>query len=278
MSVSPRSSRVCRPEPFGYLLRSVGLLTLEGYNVIFALYLLLLGALLLLLPVRHRWGFGGLGAVLAAVWLLDALVVQRLPAPLDALRVLGDLTLGTTQTWGPSAFHSISLVIAGMAFGHVLYTPAPRRDGRALAALVVAVSVALVGAEMARVGVGGFFRGIVSLGAYRAHNAPVYYAYGVLGACALLPLAMLADRLAPGPLRRTMHALGSRTFSYFALGNVLLILIPDYTVPSAGMAVALVALFLATAAGLTLGWAALAARRAARVPLDAGAEPARVPG
>lgn len=249
---------VCRPEPAAYLLRSFGFLTLEGYNVIFALYFFLLLLLLAVLPIRRRWGFGGLGVLLAAIWGLDLLVVSRLPPAADALKVLGDITLGTGGTWGPSVFHSLSLVIAGMAIGNALYARDRTPGGRALAAALGGVSVLLIAAEMARVGALDFFRGIVDLSKYRAHNDPVYYAYGVLGAAVTIPLAYALDSGAPGRLRRVLHALGGKTFSYFVIGNAVLILIPDYAVRSAGTAVGVIGIYLAGVAAVTLLWPRMA--------------------
>lgn len=246
---------VCRPESVAYVLRSVGFLTLEGYNVIFALYFFLLLLLFALLPIRARGGFGGLGLVLAAIWTADALVVGRLPLAAEPIRTIADITLGTGGTWGPSAFHSVSLVIAGMALGNVLYVRDRARGSGALVAALVLVSAGLVAVEMSRVGVGGFFSRIVDMATYRAHNAPVYYAYGLLGAGLTVPLAYLIDAIAPPPLRRRIHSLGSKTFSYFVLGNVVLILIPEYAAPSLRAAVAEVGLYLLASAAATLLWA-----------------------
>lgn len=258
-----------RPEPVAYFLRSLGLLTLEGYTVIFALYFFLLLALVAVLPLRHRWGFGGLGALLAAVWALDALVVSRLPRPVDALAGIADMTLGTAAVWGPSAFHSLTLLVAGMALGNVLYARTPdgrpareRAAVRLVAALGVA-AVALVAEQMHAVGVKGFFEHVVDLSTYRAHNAPVYYAYGVLAAAIAIPVSYALDALAPARLRGVLHRLGGKTFSYFVIGNALLIVTPDTPVRSGWEAVGLVAAFLVASAVLTLGWAAFTERRRA---------------
>ena len=249
---------VCRPESMAYVVRSLGFLTLEGYNVIFALYSFLLLMLFTLLPIRARWGFRGLGAALAAIWVADALVVSRLPQAAESVRVLGDITLGTGGTWGPSAFHSLSLVIVGMAIGNALYARDRIPASRVLVAAIGLASVAIVAWEMAHVGVGGFFRGIVDLSGYRAHNAPAYYAFGVLGAAVTIPLATLLDATLPQAALRTIHALGSKTFSYFVIGNAILILIPDVAAPSLATAVGGVVLFLLASAAATLLWARLA--------------------
>ena len=253
-----------RPEPPLFVVRSLGFLTLEGYTVIFALYFLLLLALRGVLPLRHRYGFGGLAGLVAAVWAVGALVVARLPLAHDTFKALADVALGRGGAWGPSAFHSLTLLVAGMAFGNVLYTGERSRGdrscgdrslaARALAGAFVAASVLLVGREMALVGVHGFFEGITDLSKYRAHNAPVYYAYGILGAALTIPVAYALDALLPSRLLGPVHGLGGKTFSYFVLGNVLLILCPPYAATSAGGAVALVAGFLVLSAALTLGW------------------------
>lgn len=252
---------VCRPESASYVLRSVGFLTLEGYNVIFALYFFLLLLLFVLLPIRARWGFGGLGLGLAAIWAADALVVGRLPLAAGPIRVIADITLGTGGTWGPSALHSLTLVIAGMALGNALYVRDRARGSRALVAVLATVASGLIAVEMSRFGVGGFFSRIVDMATYRAHNAPVYYAYGLLGAGLTVPLAYLIDAFAPPPVRRRIHALGSKTFSYFVIGNVVLIGIPEYAAPSLGVAVAEVGLYLLVSAGATLIWSRVAPRR-----------------
>src|SRR5690606_34175819 len=92
---------LCETKPDGYVWRSFGFLTLEVYNVIFALYALLLFALMGLLPVRTRFGFGGLAIGLGVVWLVDFAVLSQLPAADARISVLADLTLGTGGTWGP---------------------------------------------------------------------------------------------------------------------------------------------------------------------------------
>lgn len=259
----------CRPEPLSYLLRSFGFLTLEGYNVIFALYFFLLLALFALLPLRRRWGFGGLAAVVAGVWALDALVVAHLPRTVETLKALGDMTLGTGGAWGPSAFHALTLVVAGMAFGNVLYAREKARSAYVVAATLVLASMLLVGAEMVQQGIAGVFRNIVTLAAYRAENHPAYYAYGVLAAVVTIPLAYLVDAHVPEAVRRRLHALGSMTFSYFVIGNALLILMPDHGVRSAGEATGLVGLYLVLSAALTLAWARLArVRWPGRVPSE----------
>ncbi|HYE57472.1 MAG TPA: hypothetical protein VD948_03155 [Rhodothermales bacterium] len=249
---------VCRPEPASYLLRSFAFLTLEGYNVIFALYFFLLLALFGLLPLHRRWGFWGLGVAVGVVWGLDALVVSKVPPAAETLKALGDMTLGTGGAWGPSAFHSVSLVIVGMAFGNVLYARERTPGSRAVAAVLVLTSAGLIAAEMLRVGAAGFFRGIVDLATYRAHNHPAYYAYGMMAAVVTIPLAYALDAGAPDVLRRRLHALGSRTFSYFVVGNALLILMPEYGVGSAAEAVGLIGLYLALSAAATLLWAGIA--------------------
>jgi hypothetical protein len=259
----------CRPEPLSYLWRSLGFLTLEGYNVIFALYFFLLLALFVLLPLRRRWGFRGLAAVVAGVWALDMHVVSHLPRTVETLKALGDMTLGTGGTWGPSAFHALTLVVAGMAFGHVLYAREKAQSAYLVAATLVLASLLLVGAEMVQEGIAGFFRNVVTLGAYRAQNHPAYYAYGVLAAAVTIPLAYLIDAHVPGAMRRRLHALGSMTFSYFVIGNALLILMPDHGVRSAGEATGLVGLYLVLSAALTLAWARLArVRSPGRVPSE----------
>ena len=253
---------VARPEPAGYLLASLVYGRLEGYNVIFALYSFLLLALAGLLPVRARWGFGGLAAVFASVWAVDAALrsLPALPSEPVALRVLGDVTFGLGRVWGPSAWHALSLVVAGMAFGHVLYVRPRRRDAVALAAVVVAVAAVLVGVEVAEVGVVSFFERLVDLGQYRARNHPAYYAYGVLASLPLVGLAYGLHAVAPRPLGTLLHALGSKTFSYFLLGNALLIAIPDHGVRSRGEAVALIVGCVAAAGAFALLWAAFSRR------------------
>lgn len=245
---------VTRPESVGFVLRSYGFLTLEGYTVIFALYFLLLGALVFVLPLRHRFGFGGLAVLVAAVWTISALVLARLPLANDTFKALADITIGRGGAWGPSAFHSLTLLVAGMAFGNVLYTSERRLDARVLAGVFLALAVALVGLEMTHTGVRGFFEGITDLSKYRAHNSPIYYAYGILGAALTIPVAYVVDSALRGRARAAAHALGGATFSYFVIGNVLLILCPPYAVRSGWEATLLVGGYLVASAALTLAW------------------------
>lgn len=256
---------VTRPESVGFALRSLGFLTLEGYTVIFALYFLLLGALVFVLPLRHRFGFGGLAALVVAVWTISALVLAHLPLANDTFKALADITIGRGGAWGPSAFHSLTLLVAGMAFGNALYTPEPRRDARILAAAFLVIALVLVGREMTITGVRGFFEGITDLSKYRAHNSPVYYAYGILGAALTIPAAYALDAALRGRARNVVHALGSVTFSYFVVGNVLLILCPPYAVTTGAEAVLLVGGFLLLSAALTLGWRRTTVRRRQRI-------------
>src|SRR5690606_16236015 len=121
---------------------------------------LLMFALMGLLPIRKRFGFAGLAIGLGVVWLVDFAVLSRLPAADAPISVWADLTLGTGGTWGPSAFHSISLVIAGMVFGHVLYHAQRVRAAVIVAVALLLLSGAIVALEMAAHGPIGFFRGI----------------------------------------------------------------------------------------------------------------------
>ena len=254
---------LCQAKPEGYVWRSLGFLTLEGYNVIFALYAFLMFALMILLPVRTRFGAGGLIAALGLLWAADFALVSRLPAASPTFSVLADITLGTGGTWGPSAFHSISLVIAGMVFGRALYGTERKQSATIVAIALLLLSCVIVMMEMTSKGAVGFFRSVVDLSHYRAQNHPAYYAYGVLGAAALLPIAYLVNACTPSRLRDLMHRLGGRTFSYFFIGNAVLIAFSGYKIHSAAHAVLAVLSYLIAAMAVSLLWQDLSRRRKA---------------
>lgn len=248
-----------RPESLGYLISSLGFLKLEGYNIIFALYFFLLLLLAVILPIRERFGFGGLALVVLFLWLVDWALLSRLPNVHPALSTLGDVTVGLGGIWGPSTFHSVTLVIAGMVFGNLFY----RRDSGGtvvwISAAIVVISVSLIAVEFVRVGAGGFFVGIVDF-SYRAANHPAYFAYGILGSLITVGVAYALYAVLHQRIIDVVNAIGGKTFSFFFLGNVVLILVPPFAVSRLPEAVAVVVSFIVLSGFLTLAWARIGAR------------------
>ena len=73
-------------------------------------------------------------------------------------------------------------------------------------------------------------------------------------------MAYVVNALAPSGIREVMHQLGGRTFSYFVIGNAVLILIPAYAVQSRIHAVVAVVLYLTATIGATLLWRQISLR------------------
>ena len=198
---------------------------------IFAIYFFVLLLTVPVLLLRLRFGVPSLLAVVAAIWLLDVFWVEPaanpfmgLAGPLRLFAHLCDFLTGLGDSWGPSILHGMTLVLFGVTLAHALAAKTLR--GALPCAVAVLAALTLVLREGQTAGWATFAQNIADYGGYRAHNHEVYYAFGVLHALALMLAAWALTRVLPPAARTLLTYLGSRTFLYFLVANVILTAVP----------------------------------------------------
>jgi hypothetical protein len=206
-----------------WALLGLPLLYRVGNFSIFQLYLALLPLVPVLLRLRSRVGPWGYFAVVAAVWAYD-LMIEPLPPADGQFKQLVAFT-GIGDRYGPTFIHSLQLVVFGMALGQILTGRAPR-----LPALVFAISLVVIAAivlvrEIDATGLAAFAGRAARMSGLRMHNAPAYYALGIVGFLALAGLAWAVQWIRWRPLVAFVSQVGANSFAFFFIGNVLLLLL-----------------------------------------------------
>lgn len=217
--------------PIKHYLAQLLLLSNTINGNIFALYFVMLLVMISIIVLRLRFGLFSLLGLIGGTWLIDFLILQRISIPLgDSLRPLnlaplGDFLIGAGESGGPSVFHGLTVVLFGMILGNFF----AKRTRRAVYYLIFLVGTAtlIVAAEVTKVGWVGFIANVANYDAYRAHNAPIYYAYGIVHAVVIMAAAWQLSRILPAAWQKFMTYLGSRTFIYFLFGNLVLTSIPQ---------------------------------------------------
>lgn len=233
-------------------LRALPFLAHVAFGNIFQLYVLLLPATIGLLFVHRRFGAAGLVAVVLAVWIVSpALGALEGPWP-DVLSVPGSLVFGLGGAWGPSAFHGLSFVAFGMLLGTTIVgTGGVRRDhaigvaALALGALfIIAVAVVQIGPQK--------FAGSIVYSIYRSDNAIQYYAYGVVAALLVLAACRIVSPWLPDKPLAPVDRVGRLTLTYFLLGEMLILVLPNPPITRVWELVLSTAIHVGLAGALTL--------------------------
>lgn len=194
---------------------------------IFAMYCFLMIALVPCLVVRKRFGFGGLAVLLSAIWMVHySLIADLAPLP-HPLTYPASFFFGIGDVWGPSVLQSLTLVVWGMAAGNYLFSTRKSAGARVLVPPTLAGTLIVLAIEISRVGPAAFIGSITEYSGYRATNSFVYFAYGLVMASGLVLVASLIERLGPRKLSSALANGGRSTFSYFLIGNILILLFSD---------------------------------------------------
>lgn len=222
---------------------------------IFMIYAMLLPLCAFILMLDRRRGSVSLIGLIAAVWALDGamglmLGGYELPGP---FAYPGGFLLAIGNNWGPSILHASFLVAVGMIFAKALLVSAPSPLDRALALSMALAGPAVLGIALVLHGPIGVRTSIVEYSAWRAHNAPGYYAFGITATLVLLGVTTLLYRLVP--MVAVVQGIGQRTMAYFLIGNALLLIAPPFYPQNALQASMLVAVFFILSIALTLAWA-----------------------
>ena len=221
-------------------LRALTFLQNAPLGNILRLYAVALLIAPVLVRLRLRSGAPTLLALLIALWVLDALLLEPL-----AGRSFGPLTpwvgilLGTGSfEVGPSVYHAFTFILAGMLAGATLDGWRDRGMGAfyAWSGVLLVVCVAVAGTlAFGGLGIRGLFESFVEYSRFRATNHIGYYAVGT-GLCVstlvLLSVAVPEDHM-PGWWGAPTEFGRSSLFSY-AAGNTLLVLIPVHVASGLG--------------------------------------------
>jgi len=224
-------------------------------GTIFQLYALLLPITIGLLWLQRWTGPAGLVLVAVLVWIGAPLVSAIDSMPHWRLRDLGSILLGFGDTWGPSIYHGLSLVVFGMLTGAVISRGRDRSTWLASAVgagVLAAAALMIVANEVAQIGLRSFASGIVEVGIYRWNNDIQYYAFGIVAALALLTLCHRLSQHLHQSFFVIPDRLGRYTLTYFLLGEVLVQALPDPMLGRVTLVVLAAIAYLALAGGLTL--------------------------
>ncbi len=203
------------------------LLTPTIFSNIFLLYLFWLILSIPLLYLRHKFGFSGLFVCLGVIWLIDFVLIDNLFTLAIPFNFIGGVLIGIGDDWGPSVFHGLSLVIFGMTIGDMFFSK--RRFSNSLSKIVFVV--VLASSFIATIcavfdaGLNKYIDNIVNIKVYRASNNILYYMYGVVINSILLILSYFLNNWIGGIIRNYVDFIGRNTFSYFVIGNFILILL-----------------------------------------------------
>lgn len=237
------------------IIYSPMLLSSVPFGNVFKLYVCLLLIMPALLLVRIGWRAPGLLAAIVAIWVVHYFVLEGLPKAPSPLSHMGGFLIGAGDTFGPSVFHSLAFMAAGMIAADAIFTKQTKAAKPAFLIIVV-VSTAIFILEGVNVGLRDLLYGIADITIYRQANSPVYFSYGILVSCALLAAASLSMRVwdtSSDPKKSTVEIIGGATFPYFFIGNVVLLLVPSVLLSGVSLAVA-VTVYVILATALTKGW------------------------
>jgi hypothetical protein len=213
-------------------LLAVPFVTMVRQGHIFQLYVLLLPVAIGLIWVQVRFGPLALGLLAVLIWVVEPLVATVVPP-----RHLGGLAvvaIGSGNAWGPSAYHGISLVAFGMLVGNALasQSQAVRRQSMIAVAALLAGAAVVLAAEALAHGPGFVADSIVNSRGYRWHNELPYFAFGAIGSVVVLAVSWFLSRTFSPRIFATPDRVGRSTLTYFLIGEVLILTLPDPTLDS----------------------------------------------
>lgn len=212
----------------------VGAVTLLGtslYANIFKLYFFMLLVAIPILAVRTRFGTLVLPIAIFIIWTIDLALIQSLSnpfsnlvSPLKYFEHSFSFFLGAGGIWGPSILHGLTLVLFGMIMAEAV------RGGSITSklALVVLVfmSLVLTAREIGVLGFRSYMLNIADISVYRANNHYLYYLYGIIYAVIAVGISWMLHRVSPLLIGKTLNYIGSRTFEFFLIINILIVSIP----------------------------------------------------
>lgn len=210
---------------------------------------------LITLPWAIRWGARFYLSLAGIFWAVKYLF-QAIDMPDPHLL---HFIFGHGSGFGPSILLGVTLVAYGVLIGEAL--SGHRRAGPAWVMLAGAMGLLLFGAATGDPS--SFIRATITT--YRWDNVPYYFAYGIVACSIALAWFTLLWRIAPGAPSKagstvSFETLGHSTLFYYAFGNILLNLLPEYTGNSLLVAYALIISFLIALTAITLTREVLMAR------------------
>lgn len=190
------------------------------FGEVLKIYSILFLAILALLPLIRRFGLAALVGAAAAAW--------GLRYALGALVAPGDYQLqfffGYASGFGPAVMLCLTFVAFGGAVGGAI---AGQRGFAAAALAGVAALLVLAAGAVAM----GPVKLAYGLGTYqfRGANHPLYFAYGIVAAGAVMLMFAAAGRRGLAPRTTGLLArIGTRSLFFYTFGNVAMNLLPTY--------------------------------------------------
>jgi hypothetical protein len=222
------------------------------YANIFKVYCFMLAAAMPLLKLRWKAGVWSPAAV-ALVCFVGASIADGHDGWNSVLlNGYASTVYGYGGAWGPSILHSMILVAFGMSYASFF-----RKGDHGAADVRVVVSLLIIATlvlayESMQVGFASLAGGIADFRTYRATNHPVYFAYGMWGAVVMTLMGKVMAIVTPARLSSFVQLSGQNTFTYFLIGNVLVLCLP-----AARMSYAMCAAITVIVVASSMGWVCL---------------------
>ncbi|GAA1469933.1 heparan-alpha-glucosaminide N-acetyltransferase domain-containing protein [Microbacterium thalassium] len=249
------------------LLRRLTLRQAVPFGAILAFYAFACLACLVLIPLRNRIGPLGVLLVCLSWWPIAELIDSMIDRNSRFLSTVFGIGFGA----GPSMFHGLALVAAGMVIGQVvsakLRGEVPRRVVLEAGGLIVAALVAAV-VLVAQRGVGETIAGWIDISVLRQTNHWGYFVLGFLAAMTVLGLCYVVVEKWGITRGRPPGPFGSSSLLAFAGGNAALVLLHPLltTLDPVSAVIASVVFVVAVWAAITAGRTVRARRDRARAP------------
>ncbi|MBD8487900.1 hypothetical protein IFO69_03970 [Echinicola sp. CAU 1574] len=236
------------------LMGSALLLKSTSYSNIFVMYFFWLLLCIPILKLRHKLGFWGLLGLVGAIWTIDYFIIAKTVELSSPFNFIGGVLLGIGRDWGPSIFHGITLIVCGMLFADFLLNKVSTPSTKTIIAIIMIGSIVATSITIFNIGFVEYVENIVDPRAYRFKNNILYYLYGLNITCLIIIFSYLSNLLIKGKLSNNINFLGSSTFSYFVIGNMILIIFPTIQIASVWEALMFVFVFLIATSFLTFVW------------------------
>lgn len=210
------------------LIAAVPLISPVENGNIFKLYAILLVLTYPILMLRSRFGVPGLLAMVAVLWALYYLVIDRFPALPFPLHHIGGVLFGIGDEWGPSILHSSLLVVFGMLMSNVLTGEKRLRFATPAFAGIIALSFGYLAWAVFQYGLDGVALRIADIDAWRRTNDFGYYAFGIMASVVILSVSYALDWALPKRVSEPMRLVGGVTLMYFFTANIILSAVPEF--------------------------------------------------
>jgi len=208
-----------------YFIMAIGFMADMKFATIFAMYSFFLISLIVLLKIRTKFGLIGIHLLLILVWIFDALIING-SSPLPKLiKHLPGMLIGWGEGWGPSIIHGLTMVVFGILCGNVMFSPNKERPALFLLLMTIGIAASILYIEVSNIGISLFIKNIGENLPYRSTNSPIYFSYGILASIVLVAIAKMISLITPLKMMRAINSIGSKTFSYYFIGNMILLTI-----------------------------------------------------